>query len=44
VLCGANMDFVCDTSCVAQIWTMFVTPGHGLVFRSAAASHDTTYA
>ena len=26
MLCGANMDCVCDTSCVAQIWTVSVTP------------------
>ena len=28
---------------MAQIWTLFVTPGHGLVFRSAAANQNTTY-
>jgi hypothetical protein len=30
--------------CVAQIWTLSVTPGHGMVFRSAAANQNTTYA
>ena len=29
---------------MAQIWTLSVTPCHGLVFRSAAANQKTTYA